>query len=160
MKKNLLLFCLIAFAMFASPSCKKCDLPKKAEAKAEAQIVTIELKKNETCHYALPQNFSGRICEITKQAQHFSVSELATNQTYTYTPAINYIGTDQVTISTVEEQNNNNNNCGSNHHGGNNNNGNCGSHDETKSKQTIIINFIIKGKEGGKHYAPITCPSF
>ena len=159
MKRNLLLLCLPALAIIFTPSCKKEDLTDKPQAKTEAQSITVELIKNETWHYALPQNLSNNPYKVTKQAEHFIVSEISMDKYYNYTPAYNYIGNDRVVISNVKENNNSCNGNGNGSHPNDDDNG-CGNNYDNKIKQTITINFVIKEKEQGKSYKTFICPVF
>lgn len=162
MKKNLSIICLITSTLFIS-SCMREDLPQKDEPIIERTTINVELKKNQSYTYSVPQNLSDDPYQITEQAKHASKSELSTTLIYTYTPALNYVGTDQVIIANVEEQHNGNQHgCGNG--GGNNSNHNhgCsgGKNQDQETERIITINFIIKETAVGKPYRFIGTPSF
>jgi hypothetical protein len=158
MKKNILQLCSLSFFVLTT-SCMKMDMPDK-KVLQETQSITVELLKNETYHYTLPQNQSDDAYQVTRQASHFSVSELGANEIYTYKPALNYVGTDDVTIANVEEQHNNQGQCG-NQQVHQNNNGCGNNHHDSEIERTINIHFIIKEKQQGKLFKAVTiCPVF
>ena len=76
--------------------------------------------------------------KITQQAKHADVSELTANSgsrdmTFTYTPASQYIGSDQVQITNSEGE-----------HHGHGGHGNCGGHHHDEST-VYVYNITITG---------------
>jgi hypothetical protein len=119
MKKTALIL-LSSIVLLVSASCKKTEV----DVQPVTTTVSALLKTSETYTYTLPQNVSDDAFQITAPAGHSSMSQLTTNATgnlvYQYTPAVDFTGTDNVVISTVEEEHNDksgknmHNGCGDN----------------------------------------------
>jgi hypothetical protein len=104
MKKTILVASLTVIAMLGITSCKK----EKMEKDAIAQTYTIALKANEVYTFTLPTNTRNDAYQFTTNATHASVSQIGKdadgNSIYTYTPALDYVGTDEVVLSNDQER--------------------------------------------------------
>ena len=122
--------CLIAFSF----SCKK------EQDSTITKTFNVSLAMGETYTIQVAQaGDEDDVLKITKQASHASVSEIAQisglkDVIFTYTPASQYTGTDQVQISNSEGE----------HHGNGGGHGNCSGHhhDETT---VYVYNITISG---------------
>lgn len=98
MKKTNVMLILISAATLAFTSCKKSETLLKP-------TYTNELVANQTYVFTLPTNTNDAF-EITTNPAHASINLLGQDANganiYTYTPVLNYVGADQVVISTVE----------------------------------------------------------
>jgi hypothetical protein len=107
MKKLVLILSVAGMVTFALTSCNR-DHDQEA---AIEQTLQVELAQNQSYTYSLPENLRKDAYEFTTQASHYSVSTLgknsAGNQIYQYTPALDYVGTDQVVVSNDHEKNEN-----------------------------------------------------
>ncbi|HET6992161.1 MAG TPA: hypothetical protein VFJ43_12590 [Bacteroidia bacterium] len=106
--KNLFFVLTIASAAIVGmQSCKKeqQDLQKPAITQTE----NVQLRANESYTFVLIKNKRDDEYRFTTQAQHYSISTLGVdangNRVYQYTPALNYVGTDQVVVSNDWERN-------------------------------------------------------
>jgi hypothetical protein len=136
MKKLSALF-IAGFALLVI-SCQKGNDCKPHDSK-ETQTINATLDKNTTYTFTIPANTKSNAYEISTQAVHASTSKLTTdasNTVYTFTPVIDYVGTDKVIISAAEQNHSGNNSCGSNHPP--KDNGACGQQQNKTSIQYII----------------------
>ena len=99
MKKSIVLAALALIAIAGFQSCKKEKEPKQPQI----TNVSITLKQNEAYTFTLPANTVKAPYKISSDASHSSVSlvskDASGNAVYQYTPALNYTGTDNVTVS-------------------------------------------------------------
>jgi hypothetical protein len=100
MKK--ILFLVASIGLFFLQSCNKEMLDKEGTLIQQTELAKI--KANETYTFVLPANVTDDDpFQITRQAANFTVSELGKNadsqEIYTYTPAVDFVGTDTVVIS-------------------------------------------------------------
>ncbi len=135
--KNFLLLPAVII-LFLSGCCEK-ELP------VQQKVMNVELKKNETWNYNFSSVVGKSKCKITSEAMHNAVSKLDCKNNYTYQPAKDYTGSDEVVITSAEYKNDKDNHCG------------C--HQDNATHE-IIIHFVIKGNEPGKHHRSSICPSF
>ena len=166
MKKLIIVLVVAVLGIAGLQSCKK-------EHNHQPPTVTnlnVTLKQNETYTFTLPANTTPKPYRITSQAGHYTVSlaskDASGNETYQYTPALNYTGTDKVTVEDTKAEGCNGGNppppqnggsCSGGHHG------HCGDDgDEDDVKANIVnINFIISGSNSATaHSSLIVTPSF
>lgn len=112
MKKSIFMFAFAGLVLAIMPSCQK----EKVNA-VVTKTVDATLKVNETYTFTLPAQEGDDAYEITTQASHYTVSKVGldatgANMVYEYTPALDFVGTDQVVITTTEEEHT------GEHHGG------------------------------------------
>jgi len=104
MKRRIVLLSIIALATASITSCKK----EEQEKAAITQPYNIVLKANEAYTFTLPKNKRNDAYEFTTAAAHASISEIGTdasgNPMYSYTPELNYVGSDQVVLSNDYER--------------------------------------------------------
>ncbi len=164
MKNSFFMLFLAGITLFALQSCQKAE----TVAALVEKTVNATLKVNESYTFTLPSNQSDEPYQITTQASHSSISELGKNtagdMVYNYTPALDFVGTDRVVITTPEETENGH--CGNQdgdsthvegehhgggHHGGGHLLGHHGHHDkdEAETEMKITINLTIAGKNQG-----------
>jgi len=134
MKKIIPLVLFIASLAFAS-SCRK-----ENQDVTITQVIPVEIKMNES--YSSNVSRAGDaddVMQIVQQAAHSSSCALAeipgSDQfNFSYTPALNYVGTDVVRISNVEGA----------HHGAGHQ-GNCGGGRHQDNTTVYIYKITIKG---------------
>jgi hypothetical protein len=101
MQKNILFLFLTAALALSTYSCRK------ASQEVVTQTINANLDENGNYSFNIPTNLSDKPFEISTQASHYSLSQIATDATgnlaYIYTPSLNYTGTDQVIISTSDQ---------------------------------------------------------
>lgn len=103
--KKIVFMCAFAGLVLASlVSCNKADRVPAIER----QTVDASLKVNESYTFTLPASKEDAGYLISTQASNFRVSEIGLdatgeNMVYTYTPMIDFVGQDQVVISSPEE---------------------------------------------------------
>lgn len=104
MKKTILMLAIAGVISIGNTSCKKEKMPKEAIK----QTINVNLKMDENFTFLLPKNLRDDAYEITRQAVHYSFSEVGINASgnriYQYMPATGYTGTDQVIVSNDEER--------------------------------------------------------
>ena len=132
MKKISELFLLASALVFVYSSCRR-------EGVTITKTIEVKLKVNESYSYTVAHaGDADDVMQIIQQASHSSVCTITPDASsgdalFSYTPARDYTGTDQVRVSNVEE-----------HHGGGHH-GNCGGgghhHDDTYN---YIFNFTIE----------------
>ena len=127
---------LVIVAAFVFTACRK-------EHEAVTKVITVTLNANETYNYNIPPTGDkDDVLQIVQPAAHALTNTLGfTNNTasssFQYTPALNYTGTDEVHVATVEDHHPNNGGSGfGNCQGG----GHHGHHDEGT---TYIFKIII-----------------
>lgn len=102
MKKLFFLLTISGTAIVGMQSCNKNDM-QEVEKAAITQTVDAQLKANESYTFTLTKNLRNDEYRFVTQASHASVSSLGVdasgNRIYKYTPALNYVGTDQVVVS-------------------------------------------------------------
>jgi hypothetical protein len=136
-KVSFYLFLLIGISLFAS--CKK-----EAKDEVTTQVINVTLVADQNYTYTLPAvEKDSDPFSISKQAQNFIQSSITNNGSliYQYTPAKGFVGTDQVTLQSMENEGLEHHD---NDHKGTGMHGNCqgGNHQEQEGK-IIIINFTI-----------------
>jgi hypothetical protein len=140
MKNLTLIFAISLTAVLFTSSCKKED------NKQNNQVVNVTINENANYTYAAPTGNQGGNYTISQQASHYLSSSILPTMTasgtiYSYTPALNYVGGDQVVLSTSNSQHNGG--CGGNQ------NGNCSHHDnhcdhhDNDDNNTITINITV-----------------
>jgi hypothetical protein len=101
MKKLMLALSTVGVIAFTLTSCGK-----KKEAPVE-KTFQVELAQNQSYTFALPENLRKDVYEFSTQASHYSISTLGKNATgeqiYQYTPALDYMGADQVIVRNDQE---------------------------------------------------------
>ena len=143
MKKSILIATISLVTLVSFYSCKK----EKQEETILEQSLEKTIKVNESATFALPLNESDDAYKITTEAAHAYVSKLSDdlsgNAVYTYTPEKDFVGTDLIVVSTVEE-NHHGNKGNKGHHNGGSKGGHCHGDDkgEQQLKVTIRINII------------------
>jgi hypothetical protein len=147
MKKLFFLFTITSVAVVGMQSCKKDEIEKAPIT----QTVSAQLKANESYTFTLTKNTRDDEYRFVTQAQHAKVSSLgvdaAGNRIYSYTPELNYVGTDQVIVSNDWERDGahpHNDTCTDPPPQGNPppHNGNCGKGGE-EDHYIVTINFTI-----------------
>ncbi len=132
MKKSFKVFMMLSVVAIFLASCNK-----KTETLLTPSY-TYHIKANETYTFTLPTNTDDEFV-ITTNPTHALVNVLgldsAGNKIYTYTPILDYTGTDHVVLSTVEETH-----TGKKPHGPNRPKGTC--HAE-ENDYIITIDFVI-----------------
>ena len=138
MKKSIMLFVIACTIAITNQSCNKME----NEDKVVYQTVDATINANEVYTYSLPESKTDNAFKIASQASHFVTSELRNQSTvYYYKPADNYIGSDKIIVSTVEEKRNKHQSNGG---------GNCSnSQQKGKYEMVITINLTIKGVNTG-----------
>lgn len=111
------------------PSCEKLDFRSPPpDPITKNNTVDASIKQDATYTYSVAAVSPLCTSQITTDAQHASTSKLTTdangNATYSYSPAANYAGTEQVVVTMSGAQNN-------------------GSNPNTDGKETIITTFNI-----------------
>ena len=135
MKNSLRLLFMVVFALAVFTACHK-------EHEAFTKVIDVSLKPNETYTYQIPATGDADdVMQITKQALHAQSCTLdfrsnTSPSAFQYTPVLNYIGTDEVDVSTVETHNGNLN---PQHQGG----GNCQGHHHHDEGTTYIFRITI-----------------
>lgn len=137
MKKSILISAFASMALFVLPSCEK----ENDEEPIIEQTINVQLKQNESYTFTLPKNEKDHPYTFDLQASHYSVSKIthdaSMNRTYSYTPELNYSGTDVVIVGTNEnavqicgngQSNNQQNNC---------------KEDDDADQYKVTINFTI-----------------
>jgi|GEM_PF-2509002 len=130
MKTSSVLLALPCFILFILSSCEK-------EDKENIQTINVTLLKNQSYVFDVPESKSGTAYSISTQASHYSVSQLdqpasGEQLVYTYTPAVDYTGTDYVMLSNGDDKN------------GGHKKGQCNwSDSESESGKKIRINFNV-----------------
>ncbi len=141
MKKSIILLAITVLGIVGFQSCKK-------EEHHQPPVVTnlnIALTQNEAYAFTLPANTTPKPYRISNQAGHYTISfvskDATGNEIYQYTPALNYNGTDKVTVeNTKEGAPDHGNGGGCNHHQGH------GGHDDDDDEvqaNIVNINFTI-----------------
>ena len=141
-KVSFYLFLLIGISLFAS--CKK-----EAKDEVTTQVINVTLVADQNYTYTLPAvEKDSDPFSISKQAQNFIQSSITNNGStiYQYTPAKGFVGTDQVTLQSMENEELEHQNQGNKHtgpqlvcKGGDSKSCN---HQEQEGK-IIVINFTI-----------------
>lgn len=140
MKNLTLLFTIALTISLFTSSCKKED------DKQNNQVINVTINENANYTYTVPSTSQGGNYSISQQASHYLASTIAnvsgtTSMTYNYTPALNYVGSDVVVLSSSDShhgggcQHNQGGNC--NHQGGH-----CDHHD-SDDNSTITININV-----------------
>ncbi len=110
MQKSIILLALAILVSFGFQSCRKTAPPV---VEPTTTNINAQLKENQTYQFTLPANTTivngkQQSYNITAPASHSSISLITTdasgNMVYQYTPGLNYIGSDFVTISNVPQQ--------------------------------------------------------
>ncbi len=139
MKKKYTVLAFAAVIMIAATSCEKLDFmnnDKDAEDIIEYRTIEATVNANESYTLVLPKKTSNDPFQITQEPAHSRTSLLSfTPYSYHYTPENNYIGKDQVVISTVEKEQN----------GQHGNGGNCSSQNKSETQLVLTVNLTIKG---------------
>ena len=142
MKKNFQLTLLVIFSAIVFVSCNK-------EHEAVTKVIDVTLKINEVYNYQIPATGDqDDVMQITKVALHALSNTLdfrnnTTSSAFQYTPATDYVGTDEVQVSTAEVHNGNSNHPP--HQGGGNCQGGRHHHDEgTTYIFRITIASVVK----------------
>jgi hypothetical protein len=103
MKKTILLLVSASALSVGMTSCKKGEREPEQPKPAIQQSYDAKLVANQTYTFALPKNLRDDHYEILSEAQHFSLSQVTENANgdyiYTYKPAADYVGADQVILS-------------------------------------------------------------
>lgn len=103
MKKLFLpLLFLIAIATLA-PSCKKDSLDKRVNLSTSSETLNIKISPNQSYIISLTE---ASAASISKQASHYSISETRINSedgvpVYSYIPAKDFMGADEVVLSST-----------------------------------------------------------
>ena len=122
--------CLVAFAAAAFIS--SCE---KEGDKTITKTIAVTLSPGATYTTNVVQTGDeDGILQITQQASHAAVSQLtpvsgSKDATFTYTPASQYVGTDEVQISTSEGD----------HQGNGGGHGNCSGHHHHDDENTVYV---------------------
>lgn len=108
MKLNKTFFALCLFMGGLITSCEK-NSPTE-ENGVTNQIINKTISKNQTFQYDLGNFGDEEGASITKQANHFSTSELVRNINtvkiiYNYTPTLDFVGTDEIQIRSARGSN-------------------------------------------------------
>jgi hypothetical protein len=133
MKNNLFITAIIACFFFVT-ACKK-----EHQTIVNSKVINVDLKQNESYSYSIPPSGDDDdAMEISQQAQHAITSKITTdgarNTLIQYTPALNFTGSDEIHINTIEGEHKDGNN-------GEHHDGNCKSHEnETETNYIFKIN--------------------
>lgn len=136
---NYLLLSVVAL-MVVAVSCRK------EHDEVVTKVVDVMLTANQAFTYTMPASGNAdEIMEISQQPKHFVLCQITpdsvNNTLLEYTPELNYTGTDEIRVNTVEG----NHHCGNHHQGGNNQNhfGNCmGNHHDVEVNYVFNITII------------------
>ncbi len=130
MKNKLFSILIFGFLLGGLQSCQKED-----DEPLKSQVINIDLKMNESFVFTLPESDDDESFNIQQQATHFAKSSInkssSSSQEYSYTPSLDYSGTDNVVLTNEIESSSNQ----SGHH-------RCGNDED--EVVTITINFNIK----------------
>lgn len=102
MKKAIVISALMLTCLTVFESCKKSE--DTAAAPVETSLA-VELKANQSYTYTLPATTGKQTYRIIKSSSHGATTTItadaAGNMQLVYTPALNYVGTDAVSLSTM-----------------------------------------------------------
>jgi hypothetical protein len=140
MKNKLILPAVIA-AFFFITSCEK---EKDKQATVISKVINVDLNENQSYSYNIaPSGDQDDVMEISLQSNHFITSKITTddlrNTLFEYTPALNYSGTDEIHVTTMEGQHHDVN---PGQHGGMCQGHNNGHGDETETNYIFKINIV------------------
>jgi len=145
MKNTLSLLAFALATVLLLPACKK------AETAPITKTINVSLHKNQSYTYSMPaQGDADDVMSITQQAQHYSVSTITytdnkTATPFNYTPALDYVGTDEVHVSITEgahhEGSESHHEGGAGHHDGHHEGGDHGQCHHSEEPET---NYIFK----------------
>lgn len=100
MKKSIINLLIVFIAITSFQSCKKEEAT--VTEKTTVTDLSITLKQNESYQFTLPANLAQREYQITFAAKNASISlveqDASGNSVYQYTPALDFVGTDNVTV--------------------------------------------------------------
>ncbi len=115
---------------------------RKEHDEAVTKVIDVMMDANGTYSYTMPPSGDvDDVMEILQQAKHFVVSQITTdasnNTLFEYTPELNYNGTDEIHINTVEGEHKDEDHHGNNNQGGF---GNCtgGNHEDDE------VNYVFR----------------
>jgi hypothetical protein len=147
MKKMTLVLATASLIAIGTQSCKKEENHKPPIT----ETYSVQLKANEAYTFSLPKNKRDDAYEITTQSTHYTISQVGKdasgNRIYQYTPALNYVGADQIVVANPKEDDQDHDNGGKPehhhllpppHHG----HGDCDGGEE--DHYIITINFTIE----------------
>ncbi len=140
---NALLFSMLVI-IATTVSCRK-----EHEEEAVTKVIDITIQANEAYTYLMPPSGDADdLMEITQQAKHFALSQITPdaqrNTLFEYTPELNYMGTDEVHVNTVEGQHTGDHH---NHHNNGSSFGNCTGHHEDVETNYIFKITVIRATE-------------
>ena len=105
MKKSIIHLLIALFAITGFQSCKKDDVT--VTTKTTVTDLAITLNQNESYQFILPANTTKQPYQITTAASNSSISlvnvDANGNELYSYTPALDYTGTDKVTVENITD---------------------------------------------------------
>lgn len=143
MKKMNLIFALVVITALITSSCKKeCDKHNHQTN----QVFNITVNENTTYTYNLPSAPQNGNYSISQQPNDYITSAIQTTPSsnamiYSYTPALNFVGSDMVVLSTQNPQHSGG--CNGNHNGNCNNQCNHNGDHDNDDVSTITINFNV-----------------
>lgn len=142
MKKSISFLTIALAGMLFITSCQKHHKGTHA-----TQTINATVEMNKPYQFDMGNVSKREAAKITEQAKHFTVSETSDvngegHTVYNYMPAMNYTGTDEVSITIAEGHhgcaNHDQNACGGNGGGG------CKHHDDDDDDDDNTTTYIIK----------------
>jgi hypothetical protein len=117
MKTDVFISAVISSVFFIA----SCEKKEDHEPVQNSKVIHVDLKQNENYSYQIPAGDDADAMLISEQAQHALISKItpdaAHNTLFEYTPSLNYTGSDEVRIATMDGEYHENNDHG--HHHGN-----------------------------------------
>ncbi|MEO5571633.1 MAG: hypothetical protein ABIT08_11855 [Bacteroidia bacterium] len=136
--KSVFLPALIAVFFFIA-SCKK-EQDHHDNETVTSKVIDVTLNQNQSYSYTMQSNGDAdNVMEISQQAQHALTCKISAdgsrNTLFEYTPALDYTGSDEIQVNTIEDKQKDGN------HGGNH--GNCQGGHENDSETNYIFKITI-----------------
>ncbi|HRG57886.1 MAG TPA: hypothetical protein PK323_02955 [Bacteroidia bacterium] len=105
MKKAFVISALMLTCLTVFESCKKSEDVVTSAATTTEATVTVALKANQSYSYTLPANSNKKPYRILKASSQNATTEIVAdasgNMQLVYTPALNFIGTDAIALTTA-----------------------------------------------------------
>jgi hypothetical protein len=104
MKKAIVITALMLTCLTVFESCKKSEDTAIADTKT---TVAVELKANQSYTYTLPATIGKQAYKITQSSSHSATAAITSdalgNMQLVYTPALNYVGSDAIALTTARD---------------------------------------------------------
>ena len=105
MKKAIVISALMLTCLTVFESCKKSEDVVNSAATTTEATVTVALKANQSYSYTLPANSDKKPYRILKASSQNATTEIVAdasgNMQLVYTPALDFIGTDAIALTTM-----------------------------------------------------------